>query len=60
MQYVNYQNSYFKTNKNMKNYNKRGITRLLLDLELSNIRELIKRFPNDADLGEMVRMLYNK
>ena len=44
----------------MKDYNKRGITKLLLDLELSNIRELIKRFPNDADLGEMVRMLYNK
>ena len=43
----------------MKNYNKKEIT-LLRDLELANIKDLIKKFPNDADLGEIVRMLYNK
>ena len=36
------------------------LMRLLLDMELANIRELIKKYPNDADLGEMVRILYNK
>jgi hypothetical protein len=36
------------------------LMRLLLDMELANIRELIKKYPNDADLGEVVRMLYNK
>ncbi len=36
------------------------LMRLLLDMELANIRELIKKYPNDADLGEVVRILYNK
>ena len=34
--------------------------RLLLEIELANIKELIKKYPNDADLGEIVRKLYNK
>ena len=36
------------------------LMRLLLDMELANIKELIKKYPNDADLGEVVRILYNK
>jgi len=27
---------------------------------LENLKELIKKYPNDYDLGEIVRKLYNK
>jgi len=45
--------SYFRDRK-YQGYKKHG------DLVLRKIKHLIKIYPNDADLGEAVRKLYNK
>ena len=29
-------------------------------MKIEKIKELIKKYPNDADLGKVVRKLYNK